>query len=103
MMIRSQSTTAARGFSLIEVLIAVVLLSFGLLALAALQTRLIQASAEAKAQSVAISLAKDKLEEIRSYTSITAYRALDSGSDPANDPRLVDASGSLGEGPGCMS
>jgi type IV pilus modification protein PilV len=96
MMIRSQSNTAARGFSLIEVLIAVVMLSFGLLALAALQTRLIQASAEAKAQSVAISLAKDKLEELRSYTSLAAYRALDSGSDPSTDPRLVDASGSLG-------
>jgi type IV pilus modification protein PilV len=93
----------ARGFSLIEVLIAVIVLSFGLLALAALQARLIQSSSEAKAQSVALALAKDKIEELRAYrtlaptTNCTAnpdsYRCIDSSATPET---LADTSGSLG-------
>lgn len=90
-----------RGFSLIEVLIAVVVLSFGLLALAALQSRLIQASADAKAQSVAISLAKDKLEDLRGFLALAGA----CGTAPANyqcinsstaAETLADSSGSLG-------
>ena len=50
-----------RGFSMIEVLIAVVVLGFGLMALAALQTSIIRSSAETKAQTVALQLAKDKV------------------------------------------
>lgn len=77
------------GFSLIEVLIAVVILSFGLLALAALQTRLIQASSESKAQSVALALAKDRLEYMRGFqcmkapcaTGAVTYLGLTDGSD----------------------
>ena len=66
----------ANGFSLIEVLIAVVVLSFGILALAALQSNLIKSSTEARAQSVALALAKDKLEQMRSFESLTDYYAL---------------------------
>lgn len=85
------SRNRVAGFSLIEVLIAVVVLAFGLLALAALQTRLIQSSSDAKAQSAGLALAKDKLEEMRSYTSLTGYAALNTGSDS-----VVDTAGSLG-------
>lgn len=77
------------GFSLIEVLIAVVILSFGVLALTALQTKLIQSSAEAKAQSVALALAKDRLEEMRGFQCVAScgqsYLGLTSGSDTQND------------------
>jgi type IV pilus modification protein PilV len=65
-----------RGFSLIEILIAVVVLSFGLLALASLQTSLMRSSAETKAQSVALSLAKDRIEELRSFANLAGYTAL---------------------------
>lgn len=64
------------GFSLIEVLLAVAVLSFGLLALATLQVNLMQSSGETKAQSVATSLAKDKLEDMRTYANINGYLAL---------------------------
>ncbi len=86
-----------RGFSLIEVLIAVVVLSVGLLALASLQMNLIRSSADAKAQSVAMALAKERLEQLLSFqatggadstcispaagTSNTCYRAITTVSD----------------------
>jgi type IV pilus modification protein PilV len=72
-----------KGFSLIEVLVAVVVLSFGLLALAALQGSLFKASAEAKAQSVGLGLAAEKLEYFRGVRTMAEYRAITSGTDPA--------------------
>ncbi|MBF6022767.1 type IV pilus modification protein PilV [Lysobacter niastensis] len=77
------SSHRAKGFSLLEVLIAVVVLSFGLLALAALQSRIFQASAEAKAQSVGLAMAKAKIEDMRSYMTMAQYQGLTSGSDSA--------------------
>lgn len=72
------------GFSLIEVLVAVVVLSFGLLALAALQGSLFKASAEAKAQTVALGLAAEKLEYFRGFRDMATYRSIDSGSDASS-------------------
>ena len=67
---------AAAGFSLIEVMVAVVIVSIGLLALAALQLSLIRSSSESKAQSVALSLAKARLDELASYRTFADYRAI---------------------------
>jgi type IV pilus modification protein PilV len=66
------------GFSLLEVLVAVVVLSFGLLALASLQGSLFKASTETKAQSVALGLAAEKIEFFRGYSTQAAYQAIDS-------------------------
>ena len=66
----------ARGFSLIEVLVAVVILSVGLLALASLQLAMIRSSGDTKAQTIAAALAKDKMEELRSFQTLAAYAAL---------------------------
>ena len=74
-----------RGFSMIEVLIAVVVLGFGLMALAALQTSIIRSSAETKAQTVALQLAKDKVEDLRSFHTIAGYQALTSGNDTVTE------------------
>jgi type IV pilus modification protein PilV len=71
-----RQTTASHGFSLIEILIAVVVLSFGLLALASLQTSLMRSSAETKSQTVALSLAKDRVEQLRSFANMAGYRSL---------------------------
>ncbi len=83
---------APRGFSMIEVLISVVILGFGLLALAALQTTIIRSSSETKAQTIALQLAKDKLEDLRSYQNLAGYQALTSS--PSNET-LNDVAGSL--------
>lgn len=64
-----------RGFSLIEVLVAVIVLSFGLLALAALQGSLFKSSAESKAQSVALDLAQEKLEYFRGYQTTAEFQS----------------------------
>lgn len=79
------TSTHSTGFSLIEVLIAVVVLSFGILALTALQSNLIKASTDARAQSVALALAKDQLEQMRGFQSLAQYYALTDGSDSIND------------------
>lgn len=57
---RSQS-----GFSLIEALIAVLVLATGLLALTALQGALIRSSADAKARSLIVAYAQSELERLR--------------------------------------
>ena len=90
---------SARGFSLLEVLVAIVILSVGLLALAALQLTLIRASNDTKAQSTAMSLAKEKIETLGSYQTMggtsstcispaagstnTCYRAITTQNSPA--------------------
>lgn len=74
----SAMNSSQRGFSMIEVLIAVVVLGFGLMALAALQTTIIRSSAETKAQTVALQLAKDKIEDLRSFQDLAGYKAVTS-------------------------
>ena len=75
---------AARGFSLLEVLVAAAVLSIGLLALATLQVSLVRTSSDAKAYTVALSLAKDKIEELRTFRDVrgtTSYQSLTDGND----------------------
>jgi prepilin-type N-terminal cleavage/methylation domain-containing protein len=77
-----------RGFSLIEVLVAAAVLSIGLLALATLQMSLVRTTADSKAYTVAMALAKDKLEELRTFAGVRgtrSYQALSDGTDaPGN-------------------
>ncbi len=72
MSIRINRFRRRAGFSLIEILIAVVILATGLLALTALQGRLAQASAEAKVRSRVASLLTSRMDELRAaqYASI---------------------------------
>lgn len=84
--------TKVRGFSLIEVLLAVAVMSFGLLALAALQTSLFRSGSESKAQSVALSLAKERLEQLRAFNTYNEYLALIPGADPTISLGGVDYS-----------
>jgi|GEM_PF-469250 len=57
------------GFSLLEILIAVVVLSVGLLGVARFQSGLIATSSSNKARVEAMALAQQKIDELRSYST----------------------------------
>jgi prepilin-type N-terminal cleavage/methylation domain-containing protein len=78
-MIEFRNPRRSQGFSLLEVLVAVVILSFGLLALATLQVSLMRSSSDTKARTVALALAKDTLEQKRNFSNLTGYQALTDG------------------------
>ncbi len=67
-----------RGFSLIEVMVAVVVLSTGLLALAALQANLMRSAADSKARSRVAALVSSHLDAMRAggYASAASMPAL---------------------------
>ncbi len=54
-----------RGFTLLEVLVAVTILSFASLAMAKLQVGTLQANAYAKRRTIALNFAQDKIEKVR--------------------------------------
>ena len=60
----------ARGFSLLEALIALLVLSFGMLAIAGFQTTLARSSDLAKQRSEATRLAQQKMETLRSFVRV---------------------------------
>ena len=80
MITRIRRNATQSGFSLIEILIAVVILATGLLALTALQGRLAQASADAKTRSRVASMLATRLEELRAGQYANAALAVDATS-----------------------
>lgn len=60
-----QSSQGLRGFSLIEVLISIIVLSFGMLGMVGMQAAALQSNREARLQSVAYGLAQELAELMR--------------------------------------
>ncbi|MFZ5490952.1 MAG: type IV pilus modification PilV family protein [Pseudomonadota bacterium] len=56
-----------RGMSLIEVFVALLVLSVGLIALARLQVDLVRGGSDARTRSVALALAEEKVEDLRTF------------------------------------
>jgi type IV pilus assembly protein PilV len=67
--------TAQYGFSLIEVLISIIILSFGLLGMVGLQSAAIQANRDARLQSTAVTLARELAEMMRGNKDIALLTA----------------------------
>ena len=80
------------GFSLIEILISIVILSFGMLGMVGLQAAAIQANRDARLQSVASFLARELAEMMRGNKQI----ALATG---AANPYLIDVANPAGATP----
>lgn len=81
MTININSSWRQKGFTLIEGLIAVSVLSFGFLAINKLQGNAIKARSDAMQRSQAAALATAKMEALRKFGTITDYTNLASGSD----------------------
>jgi prepilin-type N-terminal cleavage/methylation domain-containing protein len=69
----SKSNKRQRGFSLVEALVATIILSVGLLAAASLMTRTFTTSMESKDTSIATMLCSEKLEDLARYPSADAH------------------------------
>jgi len=95
------NTFNQKGFTLLEVLVAIVIVSIGLLAVAGMQTTAITANASAKDATIAIQLAEEMVDRIRVNAGDTpeTYHGLDTNGGTAttctgltaqNDPALGD-------------
>lgn len=60
-----------RGLSLVEVFVALLVLSVGLIALAKLQVDLVRGSSDARTRTVALALAEEKIEDLRTFARST--------------------------------
>jgi type IV pilus assembly protein PilV len=77
-----------RGFSLLEVLISIIILSFGLLGMVGLQAASLQANKEARYQSSAVRLARELGEMMRGNKNIGTQTTTTA------NPYLIDYDGS---------
>jgi len=77
-----------RGFSLISVLIAIVMLSIGILALARTTSAVVRANAKAATRTEAVSVARAYMEDVRSRdpTTLASEVALDVDGTGQPDP-----------------
>jgi Tfp pilus assembly protein PilV len=78
-----------RGSSLVEALIAFAIVGTGLLSVAAFQSGLFKQSAHNKAQTEAVSLAQQKIEQLKHYTLANEDAYIDDNNDG-----VMDANGS---------
>ncbi|MGV0998995.1 MAG: type IV pilus modification PilV family protein [Fluviibacter sp.] len=87
MRLRFKRVTTPQGFSLVEVLIALVILGVGLLGLARLQMHMLGGTAESVVRDSAVRLAEDKLEALR--FDLAAGRAPQAGADEPKVNQIV--------------
>lgn len=78
-----------RGFTLLEVLIALAILSVGLLALAQMQIAAINGNLSASKMTIATTLAQDKIEELKGLDYDDAQLA---DTNPFNNDNMTDPS-----------
>jgi len=82
------------GFSLTEALVAFTVIAIGLLAVASFQSGLFRQSAHNKAQTEALALAQQKIEQLKHYTLAGEEAYIDEDGDG-----VMDAEGNYAEDP----
>jgi type IV pilus assembly protein PilV len=103
-LMRNQRHAKTSGFSMIETLVAVVILSFGLLGVLSLQTAALKHTRDARLQAVAVGLGRELGEMMRSNAQLAAqagnpYLGAFSGASLAP----ASSSGCLDSGQSCAS
>lgn len=83
------SKNRARGFTLLDVLLAILVFAVGMLALASLQTNLTRSSTDANTRTVATNIGEEILERLRSFRRV--------GSDTNPDDGVVFAFADIDE------
>lgn len=72
---RSVATQRSKGFSMVEVLVALIVLGVGMLGMASLYVTTLRANSSAQSRTQAVNLASDIADRIRANrTAIAAYR-----------------------------
>jgi Tfp pilus assembly protein PilV len=79
----------ASGFALIEILVALLILAGGLLAVAKFDGLITQSYALAAQRTEAAMLGQQKIELLRSYSSMSAYNAMANGNDAVTGTSAV--------------
>lgn len=62
----------SRGFSLIEVMVALLVLALGILGISKLQSTLIRTSSDANQRAVAVSIAQEKIDDLKSFANVNS-------------------------------
>ncbi|NVK30146.1 MAG: prepilin-type N-terminal cleavage/methylation domain-containing protein [Gammaproteobacteria bacterium] len=79
-----------RGFTLLEVLIALVILAVGTVAVIQVQSSLLSATRDSEQRSIAYAVAESKLEELRNFQNYTEFYSITSTSSGSWTPVSVD-------------
>jgi type IV pilus assembly protein PilV len=90
-MTSKSSMSIEEGFTLIEIMIALVIMSIGLTALAAVQISAIRGNAFSKRMTTAVSIADEKIEQIKSipYANIISESSIQITQSNMNFTRQV--------------
>jgi len=81
------------GYTLIEVLVGIVIFALGMMALAQLQGSLSKSSADSNARTVAINIAEETVEALRSFSQVTASNTVDAFNNIVNRTQTVQRGG----------
>lgn len=84
-----------QGFSLVETLIAAVIVAVAMLGVGKLQGITLLNSADSRMKTHALNLAQEKIETLRMFANQSTYTGMVSGATLSTDPILVGANASF--------